>query len=60
MVDMICDVGGIGQSQMMSEWQRLQSVTKYMNASQIETEKGNAAKKLARRFVVWISNSTSW
>lgn len=52
LIDMICDVGGIGQSQMLSEWQRLQSVTRYMNATEIETEKRKAAKKLARRYVV--------
>ena len=51
LVDMICDMGGIGQTQMMSEWQRLQSVTKYMNKIETETEKQKAAKKLARRLL---------
>jgi brefeldin A-inhibited guanine nucleotide-exchange protein 3 len=51
LVDMICDMGGIGQTQMMSEWQRLQSVTKYMNQNETETEKQKAAKKLARRLL---------
>lgn len=50
LIDMICDIGGIGQNQMMSEWQRLQRVTKYMNPTEIETDKRKAAKKLARRY----------
>lgn len=36
---------------MMSEWQRLQSVTKYMNATEEESERRKAAKKLARRLL---------
>lgn len=37
---------------MMSEWQRLQSVTKYMNnQAENETEKQKSAKKLARRLL---------
>jgi brefeldin A-inhibited guanine nucleotide-exchange protein 3 len=49
---MICDQGGIGATQMMSEWQRLQSVqSKYMNQVETETEKQKAAKKLARRLL---------
>jgi brefeldin A-inhibited guanine nucleotide-exchange protein 3 len=51
LIDMICDIGGIGQSQMMSEWQRLQSVTKYMHSEECETQKRKAAKKLARRLL---------
>jgi brefeldin A-inhibited guanine nucleotide-exchange protein 3 len=52
LIDMICDIGGIGQTQMMSEWQRLQTVTNCMNTAQeIETEKQKAAKKLARRLL---------
>lgn len=51
LIDMICDAGGIGATQMMSEWQRLQSVSKYMNQVETETEKQKAAKKLARRLL---------
>lgn len=36
---------------MMSEWQRLQSVTMYMNQVENETVKQKAAKKLARRLL---------
>lgn len=49
---MICDAGGIGiNSQMMSEWQRLQSVSNYNNQIEVESEKQKAAKKLARRLL---------
>lgn len=51
LIDMICDTGGIGQTQMMSEWQRLQTVSNYMNQNETETEKQKAAKKLARRLL---------
>lgn len=51
LIDMICDAGGIGATQMMSEWQRLQSVSRYMNQVETETEKQKAAKKLARRLL---------
>lgn len=36
---------------MMSEWQRLQSVSKYNNQVEVESEKQKAAKKLARRLL---------
>lgn len=48
---MICDAGGIGHTQMMSEWQRLQTVSKYNNQVEVESEKQKAAKKLARRLL---------
>lgn len=49
---MICDAGGIGiNSQMMSEWQRLQSVSNYNHQIEVESEKQKAAKKLARRLL---------
>lgn len=51
LTDMICDAGGVGVTQMMSEWLRLQSVSKYMNQVEVETEKQKAAKKLARRLL---------
>lgn len=51
LIDMICDAGGVGATQMMSEWQRLQSVSKYMNQTATETDKQKAAKKLARRLL---------
>lgn len=43
--------GGVGATQMMSEWQRLQSVSKCNNHKEIESEKQKAAKKLARRLL---------
>lgn len=52
LIDMICDAGGVGATQMMSEWQRLQSVSKYMNQNVVtETDKQKAAQKLARRLL---------
>ncbi|XP_021695176.1 brefeldin A-inhibited guanine nucleotide-exchange protein 3 [Aedes aegypti] len=48
LVDMLYDAGGVGPSQMLSDWQRLQSVVR------IQTEpnaKQQAAKKLARRLL---------
>lgn len=51
LTDMICDAGGIGTTQMMSEFQRLQSVSKYLNQVEVETDKQKAAKKLARRLL---------
>lgn len=49
LIDMICDAGGIGNTQMLSEWQRLQCVTRL--TSQCENEKRKASKKLARRLL---------
>lgn len=51
LIDMICDAGGIGHTQMMSEWQRLQTVSKYNSQVEVESEKQKAAKKLARRLL---------
>lgn len=51
LIDMINDAGGFGPTQMMSEWQRLQAVSKYMSHSEVESEKQKAAKKLARRIL---------
>lgn len=52
LIDMIYDAGGIGAaSQMMSEWQRLQSVSNYHNQNEVETDKKKAARKLARRLL---------
>lgn len=53
LIDMICDAGGIGATQMLAEWQRLQSVSNYMNPNINETETGKqkAAKKLSRRLL---------
>lgn len=48
---MICDAGGVGATQMMSEWQRLQSVSKCNNQIEVESEKQKAAKKIARRLL---------
>lgn len=49
LIDMICDAGGIGGTQMLSEWQRLQTVTRVKSEKQNEKQK--AAKKLARRLL---------
>lgn len=49
LIDMICDAGGIGSTQMLSEWQRLQTVTRVK--SEMQNEKQKAAKKLARRLL---------
>lgn len=48
---MLNDIGGIGPTQMLSEWQRLQTVSKYINQNEEETPKQKAAKKLARRLL---------
>ncbi|XP_055614416.1 brefeldin A-inhibited guanine nucleotide-exchange protein 3-like, partial [Uranotaenia lowii] len=48
LVDMLYDAGGIGPTQMLSDWQRLQSVVRVQsepNAKQL------AARKLARRLL---------
>ncbi|XP_055842958.1 brefeldin A-inhibited guanine nucleotide-exchange protein 3 [Episyrphus balteatus] len=49
LVDMLCDAGGMGSTQMMSEWQRLQSVSKYNDEQQ--NDRREAAKKLCRRLL---------
>lgn len=46
MVDMLCDAGGLGATQMLSDWQRLQSVAR-LQADRDERQ--IAGKKLARR-----------
>lgn len=54
MVELLQDAAGIGATQMLSDWQRLQSVGNV----QIETnERSEAAKKLARRLLTccWTS-----
>lgn len=48
LIDMLSDAGGLGNNQMLSEWQRLQSVAKI----QLElSSRQIAAKKLARRLL---------
>jgi brefeldin A-inhibited guanine nucleotide-exchange protein 3 len=51
LIDMLNDIGGIGPTQMLSEWQRLQTVSKYINQNEQESVKQKAAKKLARRLL---------
>lgn len=47
-VDLLCDAGGLGQTQMQSDWQRLQSVAR-LQADRDERQ--IAGKKLARRLL---------
>jgi brefeldin A-inhibited guanine nucleotide-exchange protein 3 len=49
LIDMIYDASGSGG--VMSEWQRLQSVSNYHNQNEMETDKKKAARKLARRLL---------
>ncbi|XP_055681936.1 brefeldin A-inhibited guanine nucleotide-exchange protein 3 isoform X2 [Lutzomyia longipalpis] len=48
LVDMLCDAGGWGHTQMLSDWQRLQTVAKVQPEI---SERQMAAKKLARRLL---------
>lgn len=47
-VDMLCDAGGLGPTQMLSDWQRLQSVARQQAD---RDERQIAGKKLARRLL---------
>ncbi|XP_055389685.1 brefeldin A-inhibited guanine nucleotide-exchange protein 3 [Condylostylus longicornis] len=49
LVDMLCDAGGLGATQMMSEWQRLQSSAVRYNEDY--NDRREAAKKLSRRLL---------
>lgn len=48
LVDMLCDAGGLGSTQMLSEWQRLQSVVRF---NEDHNDRREAAKKLCRRLL---------
>ncbi|XP_059616193.1 brefeldin A-inhibited guanine nucleotide-exchange protein 3 [Phlebotomus argentipes] len=48
LVDMLCDAGGWGPTQMLSDWQRLQTVAKLQPEL---SERQIASKKLARRLL---------
>ncbi|GAB0094105.1 brefeldin A-inhibited guanine nucleotide-exchange protein 3 [Sergentomyia squamirostris] len=48
LVDMLCDAGGWGPTQMLSDWQRLQTVAKIQPEV---SERQVASKKLARRLL---------
>ncbi|XP_030380962.1 brefeldin A-inhibited guanine nucleotide-exchange protein 3 [Scaptodrosophila lebanonensis] len=50
LVDMLCDAGGLGATQMLSEWQRLQTATVKHSDEQFDKRR-EAAKKLCRRLL---------
>lgn len=50
LVDMLCDAGGLGPTQMLSEWQRLQTATVKYN-DELNDKRREAAKKLCRRLL---------
>lgn len=51
LVELLRDAGGFGATQMMSEWQRLQSVRSMQPADEQVDARRDAAKKLARRLL---------
>ncbi|KNC27312.1 hypothetical protein FF38_08952, partial [Lucilia cuprina] len=51
LIDMLCDAGGLGATQMMSEWQRLQSANVKYTDDEHSTARREAAKKLSRRLL---------
>lgn len=52
LVDMLCDAGGLGATQMLSEWQRLQTANvKHKEEEQLHDKRREAAKKLCRRLL---------
>ncbi|XP_032597271.1 brefeldin A-inhibited guanine nucleotide-exchange protein 3 isoform X2 [Drosophila grimshawi] len=55
LVDMLCDAGGLANTQMLSEWQRLQTATVKQQHSgddeQQHEKRREAAKKLSRRLL---------
>ncbi|EDW86315.1 uncharacterized protein Dwil_GK15780 [Drosophila willistoni] len=50
LVDMLCDAGGLGATQMLSEWQRLQTAT-VKHSDELNDKRREAAKKLCRRLL---------
>lgn len=51
LIDMLCDAGGLGATQMMSEWQRLQTANVKYTDDEHSTARREAAKKLSRRLL---------
>lgn len=51
LVELLCDAGGFGGTQMLSEWQRLQSVRSMLPADEQVDARRDAAKKLSRRLL---------
>lgn len=49
--DMLCDAGGLGATQMMSEWQRLQTANVKYTEDDQHNARREAAKKIARRLL---------
>ncbi|XP_036221148.2 brefeldin A-inhibited guanine nucleotide-exchange protein 3 [Bactrocera oleae] len=50
LVDMLCDAGGLGPTQMLSEWQRLQ-IANVKHTDELDSKRREAAKKLCRRLL---------
>lgn len=50
LVDMLCDAGGLGPTQMLSEWQRLQ-IANVKHTDELDSKRRDAAKKLCRRLL---------
>lgn len=48
LVDILYDTGGLGSEQMMTNWQKLQCVTR---VKMVDSEQQNAGKKIARRLL---------
>ncbi|KAH8411849.1 hypothetical protein KR215_012121 [Drosophila sulfurigaster] len=51
LVDMLCDAGGLASTQMLSEWQRLQTATVKHSDDEQHDKRREAAKKLCRRLL---------
>ncbi|TMW44758.1 hypothetical protein DOY81_010167 [Sarcophaga bullata] len=51
LIDMLCDAGGLGSTQMMSEWQRLQTANVKFTDDEHNLARREAAKKLSRRLL---------
>lgn len=51
LVDMLCDAGGLANTQMLSEWQRLQTATVKHSDDEQHDKRREAAKKLCRRLL---------
>ncbi|XP_013116379.2 brefeldin A-inhibited guanine nucleotide-exchange protein 3 [Stomoxys calcitrans] len=51
LIDMLCDAGGLAATQMMCEWQRLQSANVKYTDDELYNARREAAKKLSRRLL---------
>lgn len=60
LIELLQDAAGIGQTQMLSEWQRLQNVTSKLEQIDSSNPRRDAANKLARRLLTccWDSITT--